>query len=292
MKLTGSIVALITPFDNAGKVNFDKLGELIEWHIENGTDGILVLGTTGEAVTMSHDENVAVVKYAVERVAGRVPVIAGSGSNSTSAMLEKSLEYQGLGVDALLLISPYYNKANPEGMYRHFKTVADGVSIPCILYNVPGRTGCVIPESVVARLSTHPNIMGIKEASGDIGYAAKVARYVTDDFALYSGNDDQVLPILALGGSGVISVFANVKPKETHDMVESFLSGNMEYARKIQLGYLSLINALFMEVNPIPVKAAMNLMGMNVGEYRLPLYPMSDDNCRRLAGIMKECGLI
>lgn len=292
MKLTGSIVALITPFDNAGKVNFDKLGELIEWHIENGTDGILVLGTTGEAVTMSHDENVAVVKYAVERVAGRVPVIAGSGSNSTSTMLEKSLEYQGLGVDALLLISPYYNKANPEGMYRHFKTVADGVSIPCILYNVPGRTGCAIPESVVARLSTHPNIMGIKEASGDIGYAAKVARYVTDDFALYSGNDDQVLPILALGGSGVISVFANVKPKETHDMVEAFLSGNMEYARKIQLGYLSLINALFMEVNPIPVKAAMNLMGMNVGEYRLPLYPMSDDNCRRLAGIMKECGLI
>lgn len=292
MKLTGSIVALITPFDEAGKVNFDKLGELLEWHIEKGTDGILVLGTTGESVTMSHDETVAVVKYAVEKVGGRVPVIAGSGSNSTASMLEKSLEYQALGADGLLLISPYYNKANAEGMYLHFKTVADAVNIPCILYNVPGRTGCSIPEGVVARLSTHPNIMGIKEASGDIGYAARIARYITDDFVMYSGNDDQVLPILSLGGCGVISVYANVMPKETHEMVEAYLKGNTAYARKIQLEYLPFINALFMEVNPIPVKAAMNLKGMNVGAYRLPLYPMSDENCRRLADVMKECGLI
>ncbi len=292
MKLQGSIVALITPFDEGGKINFDKLGELLEWHIEKGTDGILVLGTTGESVTMSHEEAASVVKYAVEKVNGRVPVIAGSGSNSTSAMLEKSLEYQALGADGLLLISPYYNKANPEGMYRHFKTVADGVNIPCILYNVPGRTGCSIPESVVGRLSVHPNIMGIKEASGDIGYAAKVARYVGENFALYSGNDDQVLPIMSLGGSGVISVYANVMPAECHEMVVSWLSGDLDRARKIQLNYLPLINALFMEVNPIPVKAAMNLMGMNVGEYRLPLYPMSDENCRKLAEIMKESGLI
>ncbi|MEA4920397.1 MAG: 4-hydroxy-tetrahydrodipicolinate synthase, partial [Clostridiaceae bacterium] len=215
-KLTGSIVALITPFTESGEVNFEKLGELIEWHIKNGTDGILVLGTTGEAVTMSHEENADVCRYAVEKVAGRVPVIAGSGSNCTQTMLEKSLEYQALGADALLIISPYYNKANPEGMYRHFKTVADNVNIPCILYNVPGRTGCSIPESVVARLSKHPNIMGIKEASGDIAYTARIARYVSEDFVMYSGNDDQVLPVLSLGGSGVVSVYANIMPKETH----------------------------------------------------------------------------
>ena len=291
-KFKGSMVAIITPFDESGKVNFQKMEELIEWHIEKGTDGIVVLGTTGEAATMSHDENAAVCKFTVEKVAGRVPVIAGSGSNNTSAMLEKSLEDQQLGADGLLLISPYYNKANAEGMYRHFKTVADAVNIPCIMYNVPGRTGCSIPEQVVARLSEHPNIAGIKEASGDIAYAAKIARYVNDDFAMFSGNDDQVLPILSLGGTGVISVWANIMPAEVHEMVKAYLEGNHEYARKLQLNYLSLVNALFMEVNPIPVKAAMNLMGMNVGGYRLPLYPMSEDNCRKLASVMKECGLI
>lgn len=292
MKLTGSIVALITPFTGTGAVDFDKLKELIQWHIEQGTDGIVVLGTTGEAVTMSHEECVAVVKAAVETAKGRVPIIAGSGSNSTAAMLEKSLEYEALGADGLLLISPYYNKANPEGMYLHFKTVADAVHVPCILYNVPGRTGCSIPVEVVGRLAKHPNVAAIKEASGDIAYAAKVARFVCDDFAMYSGNDDQVLPILSLGGSGVISVWANVMPAEVHEMVSCFLNGDLKRAQQLQLGCLPFVNGLFMEVNPIPVKEAMNLRGMNVGQYRLPLYPMSEGNREKLKTIMKECGLL
>ncbi len=292
MKLTGSIVALITPFDGEGNVDFAKLRELIEWHISNHTDGIVVLGTTGEAATMSHEECVAVVKTAVETAHGRVPIIAGSGSNSTAAMLEKSLEYEALGADGLLLIAPYYNKANAEGMYLHFKTVADAVKIPCILYNVPGRTGCSIPVEVIGRLAKHPNVAAVKEASGDIAYAAKVARFVGEDFAMYSGNDDQVLPILSLGGSGVISVWANVMPQEVHDMVEAFLKGDCKTAQKLQLDYLPFINGLFFEVNPIPVKEAMNLRGMSVGGYRLPLCPMSAGNKARLETVMKECGLL
>ncbi|MBQ7491983.1 MAG: 4-hydroxy-tetrahydrodipicolinate synthase [Clostridia bacterium] len=290
--LKGSIVALITPFDEEGKVDFEKLRGLVNWHVEKGTDGIVVLGTTGEAATMTHEECVSVVKTVVETAGGRIPVIAGSGSNCTSAMLEKSLTYEKLGVDGLLLIAPYYNKANPEGMYHHFKIVADAVKIPCILYNVPGRTGCSIPVEVVKRLSVHPNIVAIKEASGDISRAAEIARFVNDDFAMYSGNDDQVLPILSLGGSGVISVWANVMPTEVHDMVAAFLNGDVKKARELQLAYLPFINGLFMEVNPIPVKEAMKLAGMPVGGYRLPLCPMSESNREKLERIMKECGLI
>lgn len=290
--IRGSIVALITPFHEDGSVDFESLGRLIDFHIANHTDALLVLGTTGESSAMSHEEDDAVCEYTVKRVAGRVPVIAGSGSNCTQTMLEKSLSFERLGADGLLLISPYYNKTNEEGMYLHFKTIADAVHIPCILYNVPGRTGCAISENVVRRLSTHPNIAGIKEASGNLSYAANIARYLSDDFVMYSGNDDIILPMLALGASGVISVLANVVPSETHDMVMNYLNGDREKALAAQLKYLDLIHALFCEVNPIPVKEALNLMGMQAGVYRLPLTRMAQPNRERLEKAMKEVGLL
>ena len=290
--IRGSIVALITPFHEDGSVNFEALGRLIDFHIANHTDALLVLGTTGESSAMSHEEDDAVCEYTVKRVAGRVPVIAGSGSNCTQTMLEKSLSFEKLGADGLLLISPYYNKTNEEGMYLHFKTIADAVHIPCILYNVPGRTGCAISENVVRRLSTHPNIAGIKEASGNLSYAANIARYLSDDFVMYSGNDDIILPMLSLGASGVISVLANVVPSETHDMVMNYLNGDREKALAAQLKYLDLIHALFCEVNPIPVKEALNLMGMQAGVYRLPLTRMAQPNRERLEKAMKEVGLL
>ncbi len=290
--LKGSIVALVTPFNQDGTVNFDKLEELIEFHIENKTDALLILGTTGESSTMSHEEDEAVCKFTVEKAAGRIPVIAGSGSNCTQTMIEKSVAYEKLGADGLLIISPYYNKANDEGMYQHFKMVADAVNIPCILYNVPGRTGCSISESVVERLKDHPNIMGIKEASGNMSYAMKIAKFVSEDFAMYSGNDDIAVPIMSIGGSGVISVSANCIPKETHDMIFNYINGDVNKALEAQLKYLEFINALFIEVNPIPVKEALNLMGMNVGGYRFPLTYMADANKQKLEKAMKEINLI
>ncbi|MCR4951037.1 MAG: 4-hydroxy-tetrahydrodipicolinate synthase [Solobacterium sp.] len=290
--IKGSIVALITPFHEDGSVNFEKLGELLEWHIANSTDGILVLGTTGESTTMTHEEDDAVVKFTMKTVNHRVPVIAGSGSNDTKTMLEKSRKYADLGVDALLVITPYYNKANEEGMIRHFTTVADNVSAPLILYNVPGRTGCSLSVSAVERLSKHPNIIGIKEASGNISYAVSVSRFVNENFAMYSGNDDMVIPILSLGGSGVISVFANTNPKECHDMVANWMEGKQKEALDIQQKYLDYIHALFCEVNPIPVKEALNAMGCGVGGYRLPLYEMAEANKQKLYAEMKKVGLL
>lgn len=290
--ISGSIVALATPFREDGGVNFDQLGEWIEFQIANGTDGILVLGTTGESSTMTHEEDDAVCEYTLRKVAGRVKVIAGSGSNSTQTQLEKSLKYAEMGVDALLCISPYYNKANEEGMYRHFATVADQVKAPIILYNVPGRTSCSIAPSVVGRLSKHSNIIGIKEASGDISYAVKIAKYLSDDFVMLSGNDDITVPLMSLGARGVISVWANIMPKQCHEMVEHFLNGRLEEARKMQIQYLPVMNALFIEVNPIPVKEAMNLMGMNAGGFRLPLYPMTPQHREELAAALREAGLL
>lgn len=291
-KLKGSIVALVTPFNGDGSINFEKLGELIEFHIENKTDAVLILGTTGESSTMTHEEDDAVCEYAVKRAAGRIPIIAGSGSNCTQTMLEKSLAYEKLGADGLLIISPYYNKANDEGMYRHFKTVADAVNIPCILYNVPGRTGCSISENVIARLKDHPNIMGIKEASGNMSYTAKIAKYAGPNFALYCGNDDIAVPTMALGGSGVISVSANIIPKQTHDMIMDYLSGSTAKATEAQIKYLDFINALFCEVNPVPVKEAMNMLGMNVGGFRLPLCEMEESNRSKLKKIMENVGIL
>lgn len=288
----GSIAALITPFLPNGEVNYEKLGELVDFHLQNKTDALLILGTTGESSTMSHEEDDEVCRYVVNRVAKRIPVWAGSGSNSTQTMLEKSKSFEKIGVEGLLLITPYYNKTNEEGMYLHFKTVADAVSIPCILYNVPGRTGCAISENNVCRLAKHPNIVGIKEASGDIGYAARIACHLSDDFVMYSGNDDMILSMMSLGCSGVISVLANVLPKETHEMIFDYLNGEPEKTRAAQLKYLELVNALFAEVNPIPVKEALNMMGMEVGGYRLPLTAPSAATKERLQKAMKEAGLL
>ncbi len=292
LRIQGSIVAIVTPFHQDGSVNFSKLGELVDWQIQNGTDGIVALGTTGESATMTDEEDDAVCEYVLKRVNGRIPVIVGSGSNCTASMLEKSLRYQAMGAQGLLIIAPYYNKTNEEGMYRHFATVVDAVDIPCILYNVPGRTGCSISEGVVKRLAGHPNVMGIKEASGNMSYACKIARYLGPDFAMYSGNDDITVPILSIGGSGVISVLANILPQQTHDMVMAYLSGDTAAATAAQLRYLELINSLFLEVNPIPVKAALNMMGWEVGPCRMPLYEMSQGAAQRLRAAMEEAGLL
>lgn len=292
LRIQGSIVAIVTPFHQDGSVNFSKLGELVDWQIQNGTDGIVALGTTGESATMTDEEDNAVCEYVLKRVNGRIPVIVGSGSNCTASMLEKSLRYQAMGAQGLLIIAPYYNKTNEEGMYRHFATVVDAVDIPCILYNVPGRTGCSISEGVVKRLAGHPNVMGIKEASGNMSYACKIARYLGPDFAMYSGNDDITVPILSIGGSGVISVLANILPKQTHDMVMAYLSGDTAAATAAQLRYLELINSLFLEVNPIPVKAALNMMGWEVGPCRMPLYEMSQGAAQRLRAALEEAGLL
>ncbi len=288
----GSIVALITPFHEDGSVNFEKLKELVEWHIANGTDGILVLGTTGESSTMSHDEDDQVVACAIEQAAGRVPIIVGAGSNDSHTQLEKSIKYEKMGADGLLLISPYYNKANRQGLLEHFLLSANAVNIPIILYNIPGRTGQSIPVDVVEELSHHPMIQGIKEASGNISYAANIAKLLNEDFKMYSGNDDIIVPMLSLGGSGVISVFADVMPKEAHELVQKYLDGDVKGSLELQMKYLDLIHHLFVEVNPIPVKEAMNLMGMNVGGYRLPLCPMASENKAKLKQSMEKAGLL
>lgn len=283
MKFSGSYVALVTPFQADGRVDFGKLRELVLWHLQEGTDGIVALGTTGESSTMTHEEDDEVARCIIETVNGRIPVIVGAGSNCTQTQLEKSRAYHDMGADGLLLITPYYNKTNDEGMYRHFATVADAVDTPIILYNVPGRTGCAISPACCALLSRHPNIAGIKEASGNIGYTAKIARLVGEDFCLFSGNDDMIVPVLSLGGCGVISVWANICPKTCHELVAAFHAGDVARARAIQLQYLDLIDALFCEVNPIPIKEAMNQLGMNVGGYRLPLCEISQAGRERVA---------
>ncbi|BAK97725.1 dihydrodipicolinate synthetase [Oscillibacter valericigenes Sjm18-20] len=288
----GSIVAMVTPFKDDGSVNFEVLTQLLERQISEGTDAILALGTTGESATMTHEEDTAVVEHTLKVVNGRVPVVVGSGSNCTATQMQSAKLYQSMGADALLLITPYYNKSNAEGMYHHFADVADAVDIPCILYNVPGRTGCSIPVPVVERLAKHPHIAAIKEASGDMAYAMKIAHCIGPDFALYSGNDDITVPLMSIGGSGVISVYANVMPKMCHEIIREFLTGDRKKAVANHLRYLQLMNDLFLEVNPIPVKTAMNLMGLNVGPMRLPLYEMSDGAKRKLEATMREAGLL
>ncbi len=291
-KITGSVVALVTPFNADGSVDHGRLRALVDWHIENETDSILVLGTTGETASTTLEEDILTVQTVIDQVHGRIPVIAGSGSNSSQMQQHKSVLYSRMGADALLCISPYYVKTNEEGMYQHFLMSADAATAPIILYNVPGRTGCKISVDVVRRLSTHPNVMGIKEASGDIGYAMKIARYLSDDFVMYSGNDDITIPLMSVGAVGTISVWANIMPKTVHQMCKDFLDGNHARALETQLRYNELINALFMEVNPIPVKEAMNLMGLKAGYFRMPMHPMADANRAKLAKIMREAGLV
>ena len=290
--LTGSIVALVTPFNEDGSVDFGALDKLVDFHLENATDAILVLGTTGESSTMTHEEDLTVATHVVKRVDGRIPVIGGAGSNATAESLRKARELEQIGVDGLLLITPYYNKSNEEGIYRHFTTVLDAVDLPAILYNIPGRTGCQISVRNVERLAVHPNVMGIKEASGNIAYATDVARFVGPDFRMYSGNDDMIVPLLSLGGSGVISVWANIAPRTVHDLVAAWFEGRTDDALAAQLDGLELVHSLFCEVNPIPVKAALAMMGMMAEQYRLPLTPMAPANRERLQAAMKAAGLI
>lgn len=289
----GAGVAIVTPFYENGEVNYEQFGKNIDWQIENGTDAIIVCGTTGEASTLSHEEHIDVIRYCVERVAKRVPVIAGTGSNSTETAIYLSTEAEKAGADALLLVTPYYNKATQKGLYRHFGDTAKAVKLPIILYNVPSRTGCNIqPETAVSLAKDFENIVGIKEASGDISQVAKLAYLADGCIDIYSGNDDQITPILSLGGIGVISVLSNVAPKQTHDIVASYLNGDVETSRKMQLEALPLIKALFSEVNPIPVKKAMNLMGQNAGPLRLPLTEMEEANAAKLEAEMKAYGIL
>ena len=290
MLFKGSAVALVTPFTQDG-VDFKKLGELVEYHIENNTDALVVCGTTGEATTMSDEEQLAVIKYVVDKTNKRIPVIAGTGSNNTMHSIYLSQEAERLGADGLLVITPYYNKANANGLKLHFETIANNVNLPIIMYNVPGRTSMNMKPSLVAELAKIENIVAIKEASGDLAQVAELCRLVPNDFAVYSGNDDSILPLLALGGKGVISVLANVCPQETHDLVQKFFDGDIEGSRKIQLELKPLIDALFIEVNPIPVKTAMNLLGFEVGNLRLPLAEMDIKNLEVLKKELANAGL-
>lgn len=274
---TGSAVAIATPLNENG-INYAAYDKLIEFQLQNSTDAIVVAGTTGEASTLTDDEHVEIIRYTVEKVAGRVPVIAGTGSNDTAYAIELSKAAEKAGADALLLVTPYYNKTSQRGLYQHFKLNADAVNIPVILYNVPGRTGMNISVDTCKKLSEVDNIVAIKEASGDIGLAAKIAAACGDDLYLYSGNDDMITPMLSLGGKGVISVLANVCPKETHDICAAYFEGDVKKSAALQLEYLDLVDALFCEVNPIPVKTALGMMGFEVGELRLPLYEMADSN--------------
>jgi len=288
----GAGVAIITPFTEDNRVHFDKLGELVDFQIENGIDSIIICGTTGEASTLTHEEHLDAIRYTVKRAAGRVPVIAGTGSNCTETAIFLSSEAEKAGADGLLLVTPYYNKATQKGLIEHFTMIANAVKLPIILYNVPSRTGCnILPETAVALARNVENIVGIKEASGNISQVAKLAQLSEGCIDIYSGNDDQIVPLLSLGGIGVISVLANVAPKKTHDMVMAYLNGEVETSRNMQLQALPLCEALFCEVNPIPVKTALNLMGFEVGGLRRPLSPMEAEHQKRLVKAMQEYGL-
>ena len=288
----GAGVAIVTPMFEDGSVNYDKLKEILEEQIAQETDAIIICGTTGESATMSEKEHSEVIKFAVDIVAKRIPVIAGTGSNCTQTAIELSKQAEEDGADALLLVTPYYNKATQNGLIAHYKAIAESVSLPIILYNVPSRTGCnILPETAAYLGKNVKNIVAIKEASGNISQVAKLKALAGDSLDIYSGNDDQVIPLLSLGGIGVISVLSNVAPKFTHDMVMKYLEGDHETALNMQLEALPLIDALFCEVNPIPVKAAMNLMGKEVGPLRAPLTVMEEAHQQRLAQAMKDFGI-
>lgn len=286
------MVALITPFHEDGSVNYEKLEELIQWHIKEQTDAILVLGTTAETPALTVTEEDEIARVSIQVAAGRVPIIVGSGSNNTMVAMEQSVKYEKMGADALLVITPYYNKTNKAGMVNHFNTIADAVNIPIYVYNVPGRTGVSLTYDALKEICKHKNIVGIKEASGDISFVTKISKLISPDFNVYSGNDDMSIPLMSMGGQGIISVLANILPRQTHEMAMAYLNGDTELARKMQLYYLDFINALFIETNPIPIKEAMNLIGMNVGGYRMPLCCMEEDTRQVLIGTMKQINLL
>ena len=289
----GAGVAIVTPMKENQEVNYEKLEELIEFQIENGTDAIIVCGTTGEAATLSHEEHLDVIRYCVKHVAGRIPVIAGTGSNCTETAIYLSTEAEKAGVDGLLVVTPYYNKATQKGLYNHFKAVADSVSLPIILYNVPSRTGLnIAPDTLIKLCRDVKNIVGVKEASGNISQVAKIMSMADGCVDLYSGNDDQIVPLLSLGGIGVISVLSNVAPRQTHDICQKFFDGDVAGSCKLQLEALPLVDALFCEVNPIPVKTAVNLQGREAGPMRMPLSEMEPEHVKVLEAAMKGFGVL
>lgn len=281
----GSGVALITPFTKDDSVDFEKLGELLEYHIKNKTDAIIINGTTGESATLTDEEKYEIIKYSVKRVNGRVPVIAGAGSNNTKHAVELSKKAEALGVDGLLVVTPYYNKGNENGIYEHYKLIAENVNCPIILYNVPSRTGVNLSISLLKKLAEIKNIVAIKEASGNISYAGEIAREVPE-LDIYSGNDDMTIPLMSYGGIGVISVSANIIPETVHNMCMSFLENNIVEAKNLQLKYNDLVDSLFIEVNPVPIKEAMNYLGYNVGHCRLPLGEMKEENKIKLHSVI------
>ena len=290
---TGAAVALITPMHEDGSINYEEMERIVNDQINHGTDAIVICGTTGEASTMTHEEHIETIKACVEMTKKRVPVIAGSGSNCTDTAIFLSREAQKAGADGLLVVSPYYNKATQKGLKQHFTAVAGSVDIPIILYNIQGRTGVNMTPETVAYLTKHvENIVAVKEASGNISQMAKIAELCGESFDIYSGNDDQVVPLLSLGGKGVISVLSNIAPRETHDIVAKFMDGDVKGSRELQLRALPLIEKLFCEVNPIPVKAALNLMGKEAGPLRLPLTEMEPQNQERLKKAMQEYGIL
>ena len=288
----GAGVALVTPMNEDGSVNYDELERLINFQIDNGTDAIITCGTTGESATLTEEEHSEVIEFTVKKVAGRIPVVAGTGSNNTEIALKHSIEAEKLGVDGLLIVTPYYNKTSQQGLIEHYTYIADKVHTPIILYNVPSRTGVNIKPETYQILAKHENIVAAKEASGDISAVAKIRALCGDDLAIYSGNDDQIIPMLSLGGLGVISVFSNICPKECHTMIKEFFAGNTELSSKMQIKYLELMNAMFCDVNPIPVKEALNMMGFKCGDCRMPLYRLSDENHRKLKSILEKYSLI
>lgn len=288
--IKGSIVALVTPMTETGAVDYLGLEQLIAFHLKEQTDGLLVLGTTGESPTLSEEEEEEIVRFTVEKANGRIPVIAGAGSNATAKTIKKVQRFAELGADQLLVITPYYNKTSDAGLLAHFKAIADASSLPIILYNVPSRTGMTISLPVLTELAKHPRIIGIKEASGDMSYTMEVAQLIDESFALYSGNDDLILPILSIGGIGVISVWANIQPKVVHELVQDYLDGNSHSAKEKQLTHLALINGLFSETNPIPVKAAMNHLELPAGPLRLPLIELGEEKKQQLIALLAESG--
>ena len=283
----GSAVALVTPFNEDGSVNFEELERLIEFQIENKTDALVICGTTGEASTMTDEEQVETIKFSVEKANGRVPVIAGAGSNDTRHGINLAKMCEDVGADGLLEVTPYYNKTSQRGLYEHYKVIAEAVNIPIILYDVPGRTSMSIAPQTVKELAEIDNIVGLKDASGNLSYAAEVRNLVGEDFDIYSGNDDVVVPLMSIGGAGVISVLANIYPRLVHDMCQNFFDGNIKEAGRIQVNNKKLIDALFVEPNPIPIKAAMNMMGYNFGGLRLPLYEAADSTKELLKGLLR-----
>lgn len=290
---TGAGVAIVTPFNADGSVNYDKFGEQIEYQISHGTDAIIVCGTTGESATLTEEEHSAVIKYCIEKVNHRIPVIAGTGSNCTATAIKLSKEAQKDGADGLLIVTPYYNKGTQNGLKAHYTAIANAVDIPIILYNVPSRTGVTLSAATIADLCKNvKNIVGLKDATGNLSMTADVMSLAAESVDLYSGNDDQIVPIMSLGGIGVISVLSNIAPAQTHDICAKYLEGDVKTAAKLQLEAIPLVRALFSEVNPIPVKKAMNLMGMQAGPLRMPLTEMEDATASKLEEAMKNYGLL